>query len=85
MSTQVSPSDYEDVEYMLVDPSCSGSGIVGRVNYEQVSSRLFICLISTIALLEEAVSIVSIRMIQFVKTRGCKGSVGFRQAFLSML
>ena len=41
MSTQVSPSDYEDVEYMLVDPSCSGSGIVGRVDYEQVSIRLF--------------------------------------------
>ena len=42
MSTQVSPSDYEDVEYMLVDPSCSGSGIVGRVDYERVSSRLFL-------------------------------------------
>ena len=39
------------------------------------------CLISTIVHLEEGISIVAIRMIQVVKTRGCKDSVGFRQAF----
>ena len=29
---KVKPADYKDVEYILVDPSCSGSGMVNRVN-----------------------------------------------------
>ena len=29
---QVNPKDYSDVEYVLLDPSCSGSGIVGRLD-----------------------------------------------------
>ena len=29
---KVKPADYKDVEYILVDPSCSGSGMVNRVS-----------------------------------------------------
>ena len=28
--------DYREVEYILVDPSCSGSGIVNRLDYSKV-------------------------------------------------
>jgi putative methyltransferase len=29
----LAPGDYPDVEYILLDPSCSGSGIVGRLDH----------------------------------------------------
>ena len=31
---QVDPTMYDDVNYILVDPSCSGSGIYKRLNYD---------------------------------------------------
>lgn len=37
--TQTNPSDYTSVNYILVDPSCSGSGIVGRVNFDSEVSK----------------------------------------------
>ena len=30
MAYQVKPEDYKDVEYIIVDPSCSGSGMYRR-------------------------------------------------------
>ena len=32
---QVDSSSYQDVKYILVDPSCSGSGILNRMEYDQ--------------------------------------------------
>ncbi|CAG7822388.1 unnamed protein product [Allacma fusca] len=39
--TEVDPLSYEDVEYILVDPSCSGSGMYGRfdVPYQDGSKQ----------------------------------------------
>ena len=34
---QIDPVDYRDTEYILVDPSCSGSGIFKRLSYHNVS------------------------------------------------
>jgi putative methyltransferase len=38
---QINPGDYGDTEYILVDPSCSGSGILKRLSYHnnEASSR----------------------------------------------
>ena len=33
---KVKPADYKDVEYILVDPSCSGSGMINRVNQPKI-------------------------------------------------
>ena len=33
-SLQVNPSDYLDVTHILVDPSCSGSGIFSRIDFD---------------------------------------------------
>ena len=30
MKLQLRPTEYDKVEYILLDPSCSGSGIVNR-------------------------------------------------------
>jgi putative methyltransferase len=30
---RIRPDDYSDTEYILVDPSCSGSGMIDRLNY----------------------------------------------------
>lgn len=35
---QINPSDYPTVRYILVDPSCSGSGIVGRMEFHTEAS-----------------------------------------------
>ena len=35
MCGQVDPQNYFDVTHVLVDPSCSGSGIVRRVEHPQ--------------------------------------------------
>ena len=32
---QIDPSCFQDVKYILVDPSCSGSGILNRIEYDQ--------------------------------------------------
>ena len=31
--------DFPEVEYILVDPSCSGSGIVSRIDYDPTVSH----------------------------------------------
>jgi putative methyltransferase len=31
---QVNPQEYKDVQYILLDPSCSGSGIVSRLEFQ---------------------------------------------------
>ena len=37
---QVRPEEHSDTEYILVDPSCSGSGIANRLNYDSVRSAV---------------------------------------------
>ena len=35
--SQIKVEDYKETEYILVDPSCSGSGITNRLSYHSVS------------------------------------------------
>ena len=42
---QVDPSCYRDVTHILVDPSCSGSGIYDRLSYDEVNNCFLVELV----------------------------------------
>ena len=47
---QINCDEFSDTEYVLVDPSCSGSGIINRLSYHQVrvaSGKLEVMLIDS--------------------------------------
>ena len=69
---RVYPSDYKNVEYILVDPSCSGSGMINRVKQPSQScdsnilaSRLEKLSNFQVTLLKHALSFPSVRRVVY--------------------
>ena len=69
---RVKPSEYDRVEYILVDPSCSGSGLVYRVNQpnnecdsNELSKRLEKLSRFQVMVLKHALSFPSVRRVVY--------------------
>lgn len=68
--TKINPAEYSDVKYILLDPSCSGSGIVNRVSGQQghikkASERLKSLSIFQSILLKHALSFPSVEKVVY--------------------